>query len=104
MHIRNDPSFFFMNKAGAPHGDELGRIKPFSDNSCSCLDNSFISDGAKRYGARATGAAPGIRQYGIQLAWVAEVQVILREIPQENLDKLDIFYASPSISCSVTFE
>ncbi|GJS96773.1 hypothetical protein Tco_0803741 [Tanacetum coccineum] len=61
MHIRNDPSFFFMNKTGAPYGDELGRIKPFSDNSCSCLDNSFISDGAKRYGAHATGATPGIR-------------------------------------------
>ncbi|GJY62818.1 putative reverse transcriptase domain-containing protein [Tanacetum coccineum] len=54
-------SFFFTNNTGAPHGDELGRIKPFSNNSCSCLDNSFISDGAKRYGARVTGAAPGIR-------------------------------------------
>ncbi|GKF96304.1 hypothetical protein Tco_0289039, partial [Tanacetum coccineum] len=61
MHIRNDPSFFFTNNTGAPYGDEFGRIKPFSNNSCSCLDNSFILDGAKRYGVRATGAAPGIK-------------------------------------------
>ncbi|GKF85186.1 hypothetical protein Tco_0250084 [Tanacetum coccineum] len=61
MHIRNDPSLFFTNNTGAPHGDELGRIKPFSDNSYSFSDNSFNSDGAKRYGARATGAAPRIR-------------------------------------------
>nr|GEX61291.1 hypothetical protein [Tanacetum cinerariifolium] len=34
MHILKDPSFFFTNKTGAPHGD-------------------------KRYGAQATGEAPG---------------------------------------------
>nr|GEV42399.1 reverse transcriptase [Tanacetum cinerariifolium] len=56
MHIRNDPSFFFTNNTKAPYGDELGRIKPFSDNSFTCSDNSFISDDAKRYGARATGS------------------------------------------------
>nr|GFC49792.1 hypothetical protein [Tanacetum cinerariifolium] len=32
-----------------------------SESSCSCSDYSFISDGAKRYGARATGAALRIR-------------------------------------------
>nr|GFC79752.1 hypothetical protein [Tanacetum cinerariifolium] len=36
-------------------------MKLLSKSSCSCSDNSFISDGAKRYGARATGLAPGIR-------------------------------------------
>nr|GFC34788.1 hypothetical protein [Tanacetum cinerariifolium] len=36
-------------------------MKPLSESSYSCSNNSFISDGAKRYGARATGAAPGIR-------------------------------------------
>nr|GFB45124.1 hypothetical protein [Tanacetum cinerariifolium] len=47
-------------------------MKPSSESSCSCSDNSFISNGAKRYGTRATdrvkrygpqatGAAPGIR-------------------------------------------
>nr|GEU97401.1 reverse transcriptase domain-containing protein [Tanacetum cinerariifolium] len=36
-------------------------MKPLSESSCSCSDNSFISDGASRYKARATGAAPGIR-------------------------------------------
>ncbi|GJY24312.1 hypothetical protein Tco_0397970, partial [Tanacetum coccineum] len=60
MHIQNDPSFFLTNKTRAPQGEELGLIKPFSDSSCSCSDNSFISEGANRYGARATGAAPGI--------------------------------------------
>ncbi|GJR50683.1 hypothetical protein Tco_1401204 [Tanacetum coccineum] len=69
MHIRNDPSFFFTNNTRAPHGDELGRIKPFSNNSCSCLDNSFILDGAKRYGARATGAAPALlRLFSLAMA------------------------------------
>nr|GEY40986.1 hypothetical protein [Tanacetum cinerariifolium] len=46
---------------GAPQGEELGLMKPLSESSCSCSDNSFISDGAKRYGARATGVALGIR-------------------------------------------
>ncbi|GKD70536.1 hypothetical protein Tco_1324626, partial [Tanacetum coccineum] len=61
MNILNDPSFFFTNKTKAPQGEELGLIKPLSESSCSCSDNSFISDGANRYGARATGAAPGIK-------------------------------------------
>nr|GFD49110.1 hypothetical protein [Tanacetum cinerariifolium] len=39
----------------------LGLMKPLSKSSWSCFDNSFISDGANRYGARATGAAPGMR-------------------------------------------
>ncbi|KAJ0533204.1 hypothetical protein Hanom_Chr00s000001g01596571 [Helianthus anomalus] len=59
MHILNVPSFFFTNSTGAPQGEELGRIKPFSKSSCSCFDSSSNSDGARRYGARAMGAAPG---------------------------------------------
>nr|GFB44641.1 hypothetical protein [Tanacetum cinerariifolium] len=39
-------------------------MKLLPKSSCSCSDNSFISDGAKRYGARATGATPGIRSIG----------------------------------------
>ncbi|GKF24226.1 hypothetical protein Tco_0076548 [Tanacetum coccineum] len=58
MHIMNDPSFFLTNRTGAPQGEELVLINPLSESSCSCSDNSFISDGANRYGARATGAAP----------------------------------------------
>nr|GFA06228.1 hypothetical protein [Tanacetum cinerariifolium] len=61
MLILNEPSFFLTNKTGAPQGEELGLMKPLSESSCSCSDNSIISDGAKRYGARATGAAPGIK-------------------------------------------
>ncbi|GKD70375.1 hypothetical protein Tco_1324465, partial [Tanacetum coccineum] len=45
----------------APQGEELGLMKPLSKSSCSFSDNSSISDGAIRYGARATGAAPGIK-------------------------------------------
>ncbi|MFS7936418.1 hypothetical protein Hanom_Chr05g00415331 [Helianthus anomalus] len=59
MHILNVPSFFFTNNTGAPKGEELGRIKPFSKSSCSCFDSSSSSDGASRYGVRAMGAAPG---------------------------------------------
>nr|GFB62168.1 hypothetical protein [Tanacetum cinerariifolium] len=61
MHILNESSFFLTNKTGAPQGEELGLMKPLSESSCSYSDNSFISDGAKRYGARATGATPRIR-------------------------------------------
>nr|GFB66277.1 hypothetical protein [Tanacetum cinerariifolium] len=46
---------------GAPQGEELGLMKPLSKSSCNCSGNSFISDGANRYGARATEAAPGIK-------------------------------------------
>nr|GFB57005.1 hypothetical protein [Tanacetum cinerariifolium] len=38
-----------------------GLMKPLSERSCNCSDNSFISDGANRYGARVTGAALGIK-------------------------------------------
>ncbi|GJR18670.1 hypothetical protein Tco_0967197 [Tanacetum coccineum] len=53
------PSFCELD--GAPQGEELGLMKPLSKSSCSFFDNSFISDGANRYGARATGATPGIK-------------------------------------------
>ncbi|GKC33915.1 hypothetical protein Tco_1046299, partial [Tanacetum coccineum] len=46
---------------GAPQGKELGLMNPLSESSCNCFDNSFISDGANRYGARATDAALGIK-------------------------------------------
>nr|GEZ78422.1 hypothetical protein [Tanacetum cinerariifolium] len=61
MHILNDPSFFLTNNTGAPQGEELGLMKPLSESSCNCSDNSFILDGANRYGARATGPDPRIR-------------------------------------------
>ncbi|GKD83498.1 hypothetical protein Tco_1350337 [Tanacetum coccineum] len=61
MHILNDPSFFLTNKIEAPQGEELGLMKRLLESSCSCSNNSFILDGANRYGARATGVAPGIK-------------------------------------------
>ncbi|KAI3740182.1 hypothetical protein L2E82_30604 [Cichorium intybus] len=61
MHIRKDPSFFFTNKTGAPQGEKLGLMNPLLSSSFSWLDNSCISAGANRYGAFATGVAPGIK-------------------------------------------
>ncbi|GKE10107.1 hypothetical protein Tco_1413658 [Tanacetum coccineum] len=34
----------FDNKTGAPQGEELGLWKPWAEISCTCSDNSFISD------------------------------------------------------------
>nr|GFC14776.1 hypothetical protein [Tanacetum cinerariifolium] len=45
---------------GAPQGEELGLMKPLSDSSINCSANSFVSEGANRYGARANGVAPEI--------------------------------------------
>ncbi|GKG12541.1 hypothetical protein Tco_0346778, partial [Tanacetum coccineum] len=36
-------------------------VNPLSESSCNYSDNSFISDGTNRYGAQATGVAPGIK-------------------------------------------
>ncbi|MFS7938455.1 hypothetical protein Hanom_Chr05g00439911 [Helianthus anomalus] len=48
MHIRNDPSFFLTKRTGAPQGEVLGRIKPFSSSSWSWFESSRISEGASR--------------------------------------------------------
>ena len=61
MHIRNDPSFFFTNRTGAPQGEKLGLMNPLLNSSFSWLDSSCISVGVRRYGALATGVAMGIR-------------------------------------------
>ncbi|GJY43805.1 hypothetical protein Tco_0432018 [Tanacetum coccineum] len=53
MHIWNDPSFFSTNKTGDPQGEELGLIRPLSDSSFSCSDNSFISEAHSDERARA---------------------------------------------------
>ncbi|GKE22342.1 putative reverse transcriptase domain-containing protein [Tanacetum coccineum] len=37
------------------------RASSSTTSTCNCSDNSFISDGDNRYGARATGATPGIK-------------------------------------------
>ncbi|KAI3808859.1 hypothetical protein L1987_24822 [Smallanthus sonchifolius] len=46
-------------------------MKPLSSNSCSWLDNSCISECARRYGDRATGADPGTSRSGTRLVLVA---------------------------------
>ncbi|KAL4585017.1 hypothetical protein LXL04_009630 [Taraxacum kok-saghyz] len=61
MHIRKEPSFFFTNNIGAPHGEKLGLINPLLNSSWSWLESSCISEGASLYGALAIGAAPGIK-------------------------------------------
>ncbi|GKF56911.1 hypothetical protein Tco_0170448 [Tanacetum coccineum] len=85
MHILNDPSFFLTNKTEAPQGEELGLMNPLSESSCSCSDNSFILDGANQYGARATGAAPELSQFGILLVKPKEDPASPHERLQENL-------------------
>ncbi|GJY17993.1 hypothetical protein Tco_0389484 [Tanacetum coccineum] len=63
-------------------------MKPLSESSCSCFDNSFISDGSNRYGARATGAAPGIKSIWNSTGRAGEDPASLWEILQENLIRL----------------
>ena len=50
MHILREPSFFFTNNTGAPHGEILGLMKPLSRRSFNCSFNSFNSAGAILYG------------------------------------------------------
>ncbi|GJX09214.1 hypothetical protein Tco_0199073, partial [Tanacetum coccineum] len=88
MHILNDPSFFLKNKTGAPQGEELGLMKPLSERSCSCSDNSFISDGANRYDARATGVALESSRSGIPLVELEEDPTSPRETLPKNLKRL----------------
>ena len=61
MHIRCEPSFFLTKRIGAPYAELLGLMNYLANSSYSCDENSFISGGANRYGALATGAAPGTR-------------------------------------------
>ena len=60
MHSLIVPSFFFTNKTGAPQGETLGRIYPFSSNSSNCFFNSCNLAGAILYGALEMGVDPGI--------------------------------------------
>src|SRR3954467_5549765 len=46
---------------GQPHGDELGRMKPFSGKALSWILSSANSCGAILYGRLEIGAVPGIR-------------------------------------------
>src|SRR3954470_13083723 len=50
-----------MNRTGKPHGDELGRIKPFANKASSWIFSSANSRGAILYGRLEIGAVPGIR-------------------------------------------
>ncbi|KAI3825824.1 hypothetical protein L1987_07482 [Smallanthus sonchifolius] len=45
MHMRKVSSSFLANKTGVLHGDELGQMKPLSNNSCSHVDSSGSSLG-----------------------------------------------------------
>ncbi|MFS7942477.1 hypothetical protein Hanom_Chr06g00488861 [Helianthus anomalus] len=88
MHIRNDPSFFLTKRTGAPQGEVLGRIKPFSSNFWSWFDSSRISDGASRYGALAIGLAPGMRSMRKRYHDLAVIQGDHQGTPEETLGPL----------------
>ena len=68
MHMRKDPSFFFMNKTSAPQGEKLGLMNALLSNSFILLDSSCISTDPKRYGDLSTGVAPGIKSI-MKLTW-----------------------------------
>src|SRR3954471_9541242 len=61
MHILSVPSFFVTNRTGQPHGDELGRMKPFANKASSWILSLANSRGAILYGRLEIGAVPGIR-------------------------------------------
>src|SRR3954468_9663911 len=61
MHILSVPSFFVTNRTGQPHGDELGRMKPLSNNTSSWVLSSANSCGAILYGRLESGIVPRIR-------------------------------------------
>nr|GEY68135.1 putative reverse transcriptase domain-containing protein [Tanacetum cinerariifolium] len=88
MHIMNDPSFFLTNKTVAPQGNELGLMKPLLESSCSCSNNSFISDGANRYSARATGRLLELSKSGILLVELEEDLESTQEALQGHLGRL----------------
>src|SRR3954462_5122143 len=50
-----------MNRTGQPHGDELGRMKPFANEASSWVLSSANSCGALLYGRLEIGAVPGLR-------------------------------------------
>src|ERR1041385_6593649 len=50
-----------MNRTGQPHGDELGRMKPFANKDSSWIFSSANSRGAILYGCLEIRAVPGIR-------------------------------------------
>ena len=49
---------------GAPHGDKLDRINPFSNSSYNCNFNSFSSSGAILYGVMDASVASGTTSIG----------------------------------------
>src|SRR4051812_28835621 len=55
------PSFFVTNRTGQPHGDELGRMKPFANKASSWILSSANSRGDILYGRLEIGAVPGVR-------------------------------------------
>src|SRR3954464_11620424 len=60
MHILSVPSFFVTNRTGQPHGDELGRMKPFANKASSWILSSANSRGAILYGRLEIGSVLGI--------------------------------------------
>src|SRR4051812_26734840 len=61
MHILSVPSFFVTNRTGQPHGNELGRMKPFANETSSWVLSSANSCGAILYGYLEIGAVPRMR-------------------------------------------
>ena len=58
MHILREPSFFFMNNTGAPHGKILGQMKPLSRLSSNYFLNFLSTAGEIMLG-------------GIEIGWAS---------------------------------
>nr|GEZ85904.1 putative reverse transcriptase domain-containing protein [Tanacetum cinerariifolium] len=67
-------------------GEELGLMKPLSESSCSCSDNSFISDGVNDTVLELWGWLLELSQSGILLVELEEDPVSPRETLQGNLE------------------
>src|SRR3954465_5395106 len=61
MHILSVPSFFVTNRTGQPHGDELGRMKPFANETSIWVFSAANSCGGILYGRLEIGAVHGLR-------------------------------------------
>ena len=67
MHILREPSFFFTNNTGAPHGEILSLMKPLSRRSFNYSFNSLSSAG-------------DILQGVIEIGWVSGKRSIPKSI------------------------
>lgn len=60
-----DPSLFFTNKIGAPHGEVFGLMNRLFNMCCNCSFNSFSYFNDIRYGGIDIGCIPGTKSISL---------------------------------------